>query len=131
MRNIVLTIFVTLCLVSAAMAGPNVKQLTFATFSTSTTTSAINATNFRHKTVIFQGYSSKAATNPSMLSGTALVQCAPTSNGPWQTCAQEDGTSISATSNGAPLQWSDVTAYVRVKWTTTARCMRAWLNLSE
>jgi len=131
MRNIVLTIFVTLCLVSAAMAGPNVKQLAFTTFSATTVGSAIKAIDFRHKTVTFQGYSTKASTNPSMLSGTALVQCGPTSNGPWSTCVKEDGTAISATTNGSPLQWSDVTAYVRIKWTNTAMCMRAWLNLSE
>lgn len=131
MSKIIFLVVGLVCLAVVAQAGPNTKQLAFATFSATTTGSAINVANFRHKTVVFQGYSTKASTNPSFLSGTALIQCAPTSNGPWQTCAQEDGTAISVTANGTPLQWSDVVSYVRIKWTNTARCMKAWLTLSE
>lgn len=134
MRNIILTIFVTLALATAAMAGPNTKQLVpFSYYSSASGaavySSVVNVMPYRHKTVVVNGYTMSTTTSAA-LSGTALVQCGPTSSGPWTTCAQEDGTAISLTSNGS-LQWSDVASYIRVSWAKTAGLVKVWLNLSE
>jgi hypothetical protein len=65
------------------------------------------------------------------MSGTAIVECAPTSSGPWSTCVNEGGTAISKTTNGTQ-QWEDAVAYVRVKWTASASAVgkkvKMWLN---
>ena len=90
--------------------------------------SAINVINYRHKTVQVNGYDMTTKASAA-LSGTALVQCGPTESGPWVTCAQEDSTAISATSNSV-LQWSDVTHFIRVSWAKTAGRVSVWLNAS-
>lgn len=134
MRSTILSLMLVLALAASALAEPNIKQVvSFGQYSAASGSavysSAINASRFRHKTIQVNGYdmTTKAA---AALSGTALVQCGPTSSGPWVTCAQEDGTAISTTSNSS-LQWSDVSAYVRVSWAKTAGRISAWLNLSE
>lgn len=134
MIRIIFTILLILACAVSAFAEPNIKQVvSFGQYSAASGTavysSAINATRFRHKTVQVNGYNMSTRAEAA-LSGTALVQCGPTSTGPWVTCAQEDGTAISTTANGV-YQWSDVAAYVRVSWAKTAGRVSAWLNLSE
>jgi hypothetical protein len=134
MRRIILSLMLVLALAASALAGPNIKQVvSFGQYSAASGTAVystvINATRFRHKTIQVNGYNMSTKAEAS-LSGTALVQCGPTATGPWVTCAQEDGTAISTTSN-ATYQWSDVSAYIRVSWAKTAGRVSAWLNLSE
>ena len=136
MRNIIVTIFVTLCLATSALAGPNVKQVVpFSMYSSANSTAVystvINATPFRKKTVVVNGYNMSSTTSAA-LSGTALVQCGPTQAGPWTTCVSNNyaQTAISMTSNGS-MTWEDVSGYIRVSWAKTAGLVKVWLNLSE
>lgn len=132
-------LFATLLVLATAitaMAGPETKQLVpFGLYSAASGSavysSVINVAPFRKKTVFVNGYdmTTKAA---AALSGTALVQCGPTSNGPWTTCVSNNyaQTAISQTANGS-MTWEDVASYVRVSWAKTAGRITVWLNLSE
>ena len=132
MRVMLASVLSLMLMVSAAFAAGDIKQtIPFGLYSAASGSavysSAINVAKYRHKTVQIQGYNMSTKAEAA-LSGTALVQCGPTSSGPWVTCAQEDSTAISSTSN-AVLQWSDVTNYIRVSWTKTAGRVSVWLNM--
>lgn len=136
MHKIILAVFMTLALATAALAGPNTKQLVPFSYYSSASGSAvyssvINVTPFRKKTVVVNGYTMSTTTSAS-LSGTALVQCGPTPSGPWTTCVSNNyaQTAISMTANGS-MTWEDVASYVRVSWAKTAGLVKVWINLSE
>ena len=125
-----------LCLAVTAQAGPATKQLVpFSKYSAASGsavyTSVINVMPFRKKTVVVNGYDMSTKAEAS-LSGTALVQCGPTTAGPWTTCVNNNyaQTAVSTTANAA-LTWEDVSSYVRVSWAKTAGRVSVWLNLSE
>jgi hypothetical protein len=115
---------------SGAFAGDIKQMIPFNSYSSASASAAyspaFNVARYRHKTVQVQGYDMSTGA-AAALSGTALVQCGPSSDGPWVTCAQEDGTAISTTANAA-LQWSDVSAWVRVSWAKTAGKVKVRLN---
>ncbi len=136
MHKIILAVFMTFALATAAIAGPATKQLVpFSYYSSASGaavySSVVNVLPFRNKTVVVNGYTMSTTTSAA-LSGTALVQCGPTSSGPWTTCVANNyaQTAISMTSNGS-MSWADTASYVRVSWAKTAGLVKVWLNLSE
>lgn len=136
MKTFFLTLTLALAVVSSAFAAPATKQIVPFSFYSSASgaavySSVINVTPYRHKTVVVNGYTMSTTTSAA-LSGTALVQCGPTSNGPWSTCVANNyaQTAVSMTSNGS-MTWTDVASYVRVSWAKTAGLVKVWLNLSE
>lgn len=102
-----------------------------------TTTSAFDVRKFGTKTLSVSGVTN-ASTEPSKvfknMSGTVVVQCAPTSSGPWATCIANDyaQTAVSKTANGVST-WKDSSAYVRLVWTasTVKTKLKAFLNWIE
>lgn len=136
MHKIILAVFMTLALATAALAGPATKQLVpFSYYSSASTaavySSVINVMPFRKKTMVVNGYTMSTTTSAA-LSGTALVQCGPTSTGPWTTCVNNNyaQTAVSTTAN-ASVTWEDVSSYIRVSWAKTAGLVKVWINLSE
>jgi hypothetical protein len=132
--SICMSLVAVLILSGQAIEAREIKQaVPFSQYSAASGTAvyspAVNVSKFRTKTIQVNGYNMSTKAEAS-LSGTLLVQCGPTSSGPWVTCVQEDSTAISTTANGI-LQWSDVASFVRVSWAKTAGRVSAWLNLSD
>lgn len=101
------------------------------------TSSVYDVRAFRTKTMTVSGAtlaSHATSTTFKNMSGTAIVQCAPTSSGPWSTCIANDyaQTAVSLTANNQ-ITWSDAVAYIRFKWTaaTTGTKLKAFLNWIE
>ena len=93
--------------------------------------SAYRVAGYSLKTVSITG-TDMTTLAAAALSGTVLVQCGPTSSGPWSTCLNNNyaQTAVSTTANGT-LTWRDAAAYIRVSWAKTAGRVKVWLNWSE
>jgi len=102
-----------------------------ATSGSAVYSAAVNVRNFKTKTVTVQGVAVALHANAA-LSGTVLIQCGPTSSGPWYTCVDNSyaQTGITTTSN-AVFTWSDASAYIRASWAKTAGEVNVWLNWQE
>jgi len=138
MRNIVLTIFVTLCLVSAAMAAETKQIIPFNNLSGASAavqySSVINVTKYPNKTLHVSGVN-LAGTAFKNMSGTVIAQCSPTQGDPWSNVGRwQDsvGTAVSITAN-SNVTWRDYCNYIRLRWTagTVGGKLKAWLSLSE
>lgn len=129
---------VALCSTASALSyGNNAFALYSGASAAVTTTSAINVRGFKTKSMAVSGVtltSNPASITYKNMSGTVLIQCAPTASGPWSTCIANDyaQTAISRTTNGI-FTWSDAVAYVRLHWTagTVGGKLKAWLNWQE
>ncbi|KAB0668946.1 hypothetical protein F6V30_14000 [Oryzomonas sagensis] len=96
---------------------------------------AWNVQGYKTKTLNVSGVTlTSSASNPVFqnMSGTAVAQCGPTSNGPWASCAQAQtsaGAAVSMTSNGI-LSWQDAVNYIRLQWTPSAagHKIKMWLQ---
>lgn len=113
----------------------------FATYSAASaavkTSAAQNVRGYKVKTLTINGVtltSSADSLTFKNMSGTVIVEGAPTSSGPWTTVIANDyaQTAVSKTTNGT-MTWSDAIAYIRVKWTaaTSGQKVKAWLNWNE
>lgn len=143
MKNI-MWLFVTIAIVFtiplsafAATGGGTAFALYSAASGTVRTSSAISIRDARTKTLTVSGatLTSNASTATfKNMSGTVLVQCGPTSSGPWSTCIANDyaQTAVSRTTNGI-FTWADAAAYIRLQWTggTLGTKLKAWLNWLE
>jgi len=101
------------------------------------TSAAVNVRGFKSKTMTVSGVtltSNATSATFKTMSGTAIVQCAPSSNGPWSTCINNNyaQTAASLTANNT-FSWEDAVAYIRVKWTasTTGQKVKIFLNWLE
>lgn len=133
-------LFMAVLFAVPAMASQ--KQVVFPLWSSASagtvTSSVVNASGFKYKTVIVNGAtltSTAASITYKNMSGTIIAQCGPTSSGPWTTCNQGQssaGADVSLTANDT-MSWRDVVSYVRLKWTagTLGTKIKAWLNLSD
>ena len=132
---------ITLCChlpAQAASYGGNAFNLYSAAAGGVVTSSAISVRGFRTKTLTVSGatLNSNAGTQTfKNMSGTLIVQCAPTASGPWATCTQSQVASapaVSLTANNQ-LSWADAVSYIRLKWTasTLGTKLKAWLNWIE
>jgi len=125
----ILAFILSLALTAPAVAGDWRSVALFSKYSSADTNAAysavVNTTGMKHKSFVVNGYNMSTLAADS-LSGTALIQCGPTSSGPWFTCVQEDSTAISLTANGG-LQWSDMYPFVRASWAKTAGRASVWL----
>lgn len=97
------------------------------------TSSVIDVRRYPRKTMYVSGATiDSVLTAPTFgnMSGTAIMQCGPTSSGPWSTCVANDyaQTAVSLTSSGS-ITWTDSAPYVRFRWTagTTGKKLKAWL----
>lgn len=128
-----ITAFLTLgilLIASVAMAAVSGQAIPFSHYSSPDTTtvysSVYRVNNSRTKTVHVTGIATAGHT-ATTLDGTFLVQCGPSSNGPWSTCAQQDGTAVSFTANGY-MSWDGAEAYIRASWAKTTKQVSAWLT---
>lgn len=99
--------------------------------------SVYNVSGYKVKSLAISGAtleSRASSTTYKNMSGTVLVQCAPTSGGPWSTCIANDygQTAVSRTTNGI-FTWTDSFPYIRLNWTggTKGGKLKAWLNWLE
>jgi len=140
MKRYLLSVIALLAFSGAAHAASYGNQA-FALYSGASaavkTSSAISVRGYKTKTVTLSGAtlaSTAASTTFKNMSGTAIIQCGPTSSGPWSTCVANDyaQTAVSRTTNGT-FTWSDAAAYVRLYWTsgTVGGKLKAWLNWLE
>lgn len=134
---IMVALVATASIASAAAYGNNPFALYSAASGAVTTTSGMSVRGFKTKSMTVTGAtlnSNAASQTFKNMSGTVLIECAPTSSGPWSTCVANDyaQTAVSRTTNGT-FTWSDAIAYVRLKWTagTVGTKMKAWLNWVE
>lgn len=99
---------------------------------TAVKSTAYDVRRFKTKTVTVQGYDMASPSAAASLSGTALVECGPTSSGPWTTCVDNSyaQTAVSTTANGTRT-WTDASAYIRASWAKTAGRVKIWLNWNE
>jgi hypothetical protein len=126
MKNIIL--FAMLLILATALSVPafavdQKSAVPFSSYSGSTAThysTVYDVHRFRTKTVSVD-MTTVAAT------GTLLVQCGPSSSGPWETCVQQDGTAITGTGSYT-LSWDDAAAYVRASWARTTGKISVWFN---
>lgn len=122
--------------VVAASNGGNAFALYSGASGAVKTSAVFNVRGYRTKTLQVSGAtitSNASSTTFKNMSGTVLADCAPTTNGPWATCVQQDGTAVSLTSNGL-LSWDDAVSYIRLKWTastvgTKLKAFFTWLEL--
>lgn len=139
MKKLFLT-FMALLIASPAFAFGN-SGTVFALYSAASaavkTSSAIDVRKYSTKTLHVSGAtlaSNAASLTFKNMSGTAIVQCAPTSSGPWSTCIANGyaQTAISLTTNNV-MTWKDATPYIRFKWTagTVGTKLKAYLNYIE
>jgi hypothetical protein len=130
-----LIIVAVLCLPCLAVAGSYSSFVPFSAYSaasgTAVKSSAVNVRGYNVKTVTVQGIAVAGHTNAT-LSGTVLVECAPTSAGPWNTCIANNyaQTAVSLTANGTQ-SWESASAYIRASWAKTAGEVSVWLNWQE
>lgn len=123
MKKLFLAVILVLAMTVQAFAASDFGgSVPFNMYSTAGTnySATYRVTGYRTKTV-------HADFTTGSASGTLLVQCGPTSSGPWVTCQNEAGTAISTTTSKV-MQWSDAVAYVRVSWAKTSGKIKAWLN---
>lgn len=97
------------------------------------TSAVYNVIGYRTKTIHISGVtlgSSPTSVTFKNMSGTLIVEGAPSTTGPWSTCIANDygQTAVSKTTNGS-MTWADTTPYIRVKWTsgTVGGKLGAWL----
>lgn len=138
-----LSLFIVLVLVAvtgsafASSSGGNAFALYSGASAAVSNSAAMAVRGYKTKTLTASGatLNSNATTQTfKNMSGTILVQCAPTSSGPWSTCVANDygQTATSKTTNGT-FTWSDAAAYIRLQWTagTVGTKIKAWLNWTE
>jgi hypothetical protein len=105
----------------------------FANQSTSATSSVVNVTNFRTKTLSVQGVAVSGHSNTT-LSGTVAALCGPTAAGPFVACSglitTAAGAAVSTTSN-ATLTWTDSAQFMEVQYTKTSGECSVWLSLGN
>lgn len=120
-----------LFVVSMAVAGssPVFTKALLTNQATTATTSAFNTGQLKAKSIAFAGMSS-VANVAFTLSGTAALQCAPTSTGPWVTCKDKGGTAVTTTNANAVFNLHDLFPYIRVVWTRTTQKLTAYLLYS-
>lgn len=128
MKNLILVTFAILALAVVAIAAEPVKQVTVPAIAATGSSAVIKATGYVNKTVHVTG--SDTGITFMNFSGTGIVECAPTTSGPWSTCAQEDGTAISFTAPGN-LSWTGLSDYIRVTYTKSKHSLKAWLTLRQ
>lgn len=133
MKKLILSILCILAFSTQAMAfGPFGAAVPFnnysATSSAAVYSAAYNVTGMNIKTLTVTGIA-VAGHTPAALSGTVLVQCGPTSSGPWATCINNNyaQTAASTTANGS-ITWMDASPYIRASWSKTSGQVKAWLN---
>jgi hypothetical protein len=116
---------------AAGSGGAVPFSLYSATSATAVKSSAYKTRGFKTKTVTVQGVAI-ATHEDAALSGTVLVECAPSSAGPWSTCVDNGyaQTAVSTTANGTRT-WTDASAYVRASWAKTAGLVKVWLDWVE
>lgn len=128
MKTILPLIFV-LCLCSSAFAVSTGPRIMFSNYSAAdgnaVYSSAFRVSSNSLKSVFVTGAEAPAGTFAA-LSGTALLQCAPTANGPWITCKDRGNTAVSTTSN-ATFNMEDAVLWVRGSWTKTAGKIKMWI----
>lgn len=128
---LIIVISILILAVSVAFAGssPVFTKALLTNQATTATTSAFNTGYLKAKSVAFAGMSS-ASNVPFTLSGTAALQCAPTSSGPWVTCKDKGGTAVTTTNANAVFNLHDLFPYIRVVWTRTSQKLTAYLLYS-
>jgi hypothetical protein len=131
----ILILALAIALPSMASAAAFGNYVPFSMYSavdgTAVKSGAINVRGFKTKTVTVQGVAIAGHANAA-LSGTALIECGPTSSGPWTTCTANDyaQTAVSTTSN-TNITFTNAAAYVRASWAKTAGLVSVWLNYVE
>lgn len=132
-------LFMLTCASTAlAAANGSAAFVIYSGVSASTDTSAVyDVRAFKTKTMHVSGVtltSNATSITFKNMSGTAIVQGAPSSSGPWSTLVANDyaQTAVSLTSNGS-MTWNDATPYIRFKWTcgTTGQKIKGYLNWQE
>jgi hypothetical protein len=116
--------------ISMSFAKPVFTRALLTNQATTATTSAFNTGMMKAKSVSFAGMSS-ASNVPFTLSGTAALECAPTSTGPWVACKDKGGTAVTTTNANAVFNLHDLFPYIRVVWTRTTQKLTAYLLYSE
>lgn len=142
-----LKILPTMCVVlammaSAALADSNwgyngnpaaLAPQVFSNQSTSATSTVVQASNYRFKTLFVQGIAVSGHTNTT-LNGTVAAYCGPTAVGPFNPCTGLSttavGGAISTTSN-AVLTWADADQFVEFIFTKTSGEVSAWFSLGN
>jgi hypothetical protein len=144
MKNLYVATFALLLAVifsTPALAKGSVANKVFGLYSGAaaavTTSDAVDVRGYKTKSLSVSGVS--LISNPTSvayqnMSGTTIVQVAPSSAGPWSTAIANDyaQTAVSRTTNGI-FTWSDSFPYVRIKWTagTVGTKLKAWVDLLE
>ena len=143
MFKLLMTALVSLCLTAGiACADSNygyngnpaaLAPQVFSNQSTSATSSVVQVSNYRIKTLFVQGVAVSGHTNTS-LSGTVAALCGPTAVGPFTACLGQTTTSvggaISTTSNAA-VSWTDAAQFLEVQYTKTSGECSVWLSLGN
>ena len=136
MKTLLLSLALVIAFTTSAFASQFGNTVPFTNYSatsgTAVKSSAYNVRGFKLKTMTVQGIA-VAAHAAAALSGTVLIECGPTSSGPWVTCAQDqtaDGGAVSTTAN-AMMTWVDASPYIRASWAKTAGEVSVWLNWQE
>ena len=135
MKTLLISLFAILALSGTSFASSYGQAVPFSNYSatsgTAVKSSVFNVRGFGKKTVTVQGIAVSGHANAA-LAGTVLVECGPTSNGPWNTCIANGyaQTAVSTTSN-AIFTWSDASAYIRASWAKTTGEVSVWLNWTE
>ncbi len=113
--------------------NPAALAVVFSNASTTQTSTVINVTNYRTKTLFTQGIAVSGHTNTT-LSGTVAALCGPTATGPFTACSglvtTSGGGSISTTSN-AVQTWIDSSQFLEVTFTKTSGECSVWLSLGN
>lgn len=135
---LIMVAFAVPCLAAGSGSGGTAFALYSASSAAVKTSAAFDVRGYKTKTLTVSGAtltSNASSLTFKNMSGTAIVQCAPSTNGPWSTCTQAQVASaptVSLTANNQ-LTWSDAVSYVRFKWTasTTGQKVKAFLNWVE
>lgn len=108
----------------AALAADPIFTRRLLTNQSDSTTVVFNTGYLTKKTIVFQGYTTGGATK--LLSGTAALNCGPTSTGPFVPCKDKSGTVVTTTANGM-FNLDDLSPYVQLVWTKTSKLISVWL----
>lgn len=143
MKTILLTVAALLFVAVACIAEPihnpagaTITQLwsNYAgTASTAKYSAVQKADRNTKKAIILVGYSSSGASQLTTLPGTAVIQVAPTSSGPWVTAKDVFGNAMSVTSSGSYLIDS-LNQWYRIQFTKTAtdtKGISAWILYAD
>lgn len=122
------SIFMVMLVSSLAFAGQPIAKMLFSNSSTvqgaASYSSAVKVSPSELKSVVVNGvYQGGTFGN---FSGTVLLQCGPSSTGPWTTCKDVGGNAVSSTSNGH-FNLESMIPYVRASWTRTKHRVSVWL----